>query len=361
MMEKIPFDPKELEVSGEYRGIYPGSKGIPVLNTPITAKENFRRFAFNEEGGPLWMPSYPEIKMFNPQIVPENIARAIVVEMNPYNPKDDPTPFHKDFFGVEWEYVPTAGGSMVRPGKPFLEDLEDWEEKIIPPDLSQYDWEGCVANNQPFLHGDNRALKSTVFTGFFERLISFIDMAPALLALIDEDEQEYVHGIFDRLATFYDELFGYYEKYFHLDAVWFHDDWGSQRAPLFSADTCYEMLVPYFKRVVESAHKHGMAFEFHSCGKNELLVPCMIEAGIDMWQGQDMNDYKKLYKEYGKDIKFCVDIAPLPEGASDQQIRDHVNAFLDDFPENVYVSVSMYNQPEVYTALYEETRKRFSS
>ena len=51
---------------------------------------------------------------------------------------------------------------------------------------------------------------------------------------------------------------------------------------------------------------------------------------------------------------------PLPEGATDQQIRDHVNAFLDDFPENVYVSVSMYNQPEVYTALYEESRKRFS-
>lgn len=358
-MGKVPFDPKELEKRGEYKGFMPGSKGIPILNTPITARENFRRFAFNEDGGPLWMPSYPEIKMFNPRVIPENIARAIVAEANPYNAREDPEKFHKDFFGVEWEFVPTAGGSMVRPGKPFIEDLEDWEEKVIPPDLSTYDWEGCVESNKEFLSED-RAYKTTVFTGFFERLISFIDMAPALLALIDEDEQEYVHGIFDRLATFYDELFGYFEKYFHLDAVWFHDDWGSQRAPLFSADTCSEMLVPYFKRVVESAHKHGMAFEFHCCGKNELLVPCMIEAGMDMWQGQPMNDYVMLWKEYGKDIKFCVDIEPAPEGATDQQIRDHVNRFLDDFPENVYVSMTMYGQPELYEALYEETRKRFS-
>ena len=102
-MEKIPFDPKELEVSGEYRGFYPGAKSIPILNTPITAKENFRRFALNEGGGPLWMPSYPEIRMFNPQIIPENIARAIVAEVNPYNPNDDPTPFHKDLLAIAHE------------------------------------------------------------------------------------------------------------------------------------------------------------------------------------------------------------------------------------------------------------------
>ena len=299
--------------------------------------------------------------MFNPRMIPENIARAIVAEVNPYNPYADPEPFHTDFFGVEWEFVPTAGGSMVRPGKPFLEDIEDWEEKVIPPDLSQYDWEGCVKANEGFINQDTRACKTTVFTGFFERLISFIDMAPALLALIDEDEQECVHGIFDRLATFYDELFGYYEKYFHMDAVWFHDDWGSQRAPLFSADTCFEMLVPYLKRVVDSAHNHGMAFEFHCCGKNELLVPCMIEAGVDMWQGQEMNDYKMLHKKYGKDIRFCVDIPPVPENATDQQLRDHVNAFLDDFPYNVYASVLMYGQPDLYEALYEESRKRYSA
>jgi hypothetical protein len=103
-----------------------------------------------------------------------------------------------------------------------------------------------------------------------------------------------------------------------------------------------------------------MAFEFHCCGQDELLVPCMIEAGMDMWQGQPMNDYKKLYKQYGTQIKFNVDFDPLPENPTDQQIRDAVNAFLDDFPENVYVGMSIYGNPDLYVALYEETRKRFN-
>jgi hypothetical protein len=28
-------------------------------------------------------------------------------------------------FGIEWEYVPQVGGSMVRPGKPFVEDANE--------------------------------------------------------------------------------------------------------------------------------------------------------------------------------------------------------------------------------------------
>jgi len=41
---------------------------------------------------------------------------------------------HIDFFGVDWVYVPSVGGSMPRPGvKPLLEDVNDWPEKIVFP------------------------------------------------------------------------------------------------------------------------------------------------------------------------------------------------------------------------------------
>jgi hypothetical protein len=39
-------------------------------------------------------------------------------------------------FGIEWEYIPAAGGSMVRPGKPFLEDANEWKEKVVGPMLT---------------------------------------------------------------------------------------------------------------------------------------------------------------------------------------------------------------------------------
>jgi len=354
--EKIPFDPKELEVVGHYKGFAPGSTGVPILNTPITAKENLKRFAFSDN--PLWMPSYAEFALFNPRLIPDNYARAIVAEAEPWTGMGDDV-FHKDLFGVEWEFVPTVGGSMVRPGKPFIEDLADWESKVIFPDFSKLDWEGCVEKNKDYFM-PGRAYRTTVFTGFFERLISFIDMTPALLALIDEDDQKYVHGIFDRLATIYDEMFSYFAKYFpQVDGVWFHDDWGSQRAPLFSADTCREMLVPYIKRVVESAHKYGLAFELHCCGKDELLVPCMIEAGVDMWAGQPMNDFEALYKEYGQDIKLGVEFDPIPENATDAQIREAACKFLDKYPNNVFLGMSPYAHPDLAVAVYEETRKRW--
>ena len=106
-MEKIPFDPKELESSGEYRSFRPDAKGIPILNTPITPRENFRKFAFNEEGGPVWMPSYPEIKMFNPQVIPENVARAIVAEAVPYNPsRVGVCSNSRRLYGASWKTVP---------------------------------------------------------------------------------------------------------------------------------------------------------------------------------------------------------------------------------------------------------------
>ena len=38
-----------------------------------------------------------------------------------------------DMFGIEWEYVPVAGGSMVRPGTPLLEDANDWNQILKLP------------------------------------------------------------------------------------------------------------------------------------------------------------------------------------------------------------------------------------
>lgn len=352
--EIIPFDSKELEAKGEYRGFRPGSPGLPVLSTPITPKENFLRMVKGE--GELWTPTTAEYKMFNPHEYPDNLARYIVADQAAYRPTEI---FNKDAFGVEWEFVPTAGGAMVRPGAPFIKDIENWEKELTMPDPDSFDWTGMAERNKEFL-SEPRAYRTTIFTGFFERLISFIDMAPALLALVDEDQQEAVLRLFDALADYYGELFKRFKKYFDVDFVWFHDDWGSQRAPLFSVDTAREMLVPALKRTIDACHEAGMFFELHCCGKDELLVPAMIEAGVDMWAGQPMNDFEMLYKQYGKDIILGVDLEPLPENPTDQQIRDNVEKFLDTYPENVFVGMSIYENADRYIALYEESRKRLA-
>ena len=326
-MSKEKFTMDELDIIGTAPSMFPGMPGAPIYNRPITAKEN-RDLLFSGKR-PMWIPTTGDVKMFCPKIIPDNVARGFIIEAE----RADPSTYGgKDFFGIEWEYVPAVNGSMVRPGKPFLEDIEDWENIVKFPDLSQYDWEGSAKANAEFLEGG--MVQLWIMNGMFERLISFMEFEGAAMALIDEDQQEYVHALFSRLCDFYDELIGYYAKYYKPYSIHFHDDWGSQRAPFFSLDTCREMLVPYMKRCVESCHKHGILFDFHCCGQVELLVPAMIEFGADSWGGQPMNDRKKLVREYGDKFVFGCPAPTIPDGATDEEIEALADQFMADYACN---------------------------
>lgn len=352
--EKIAFNEAEMTPNGEYMRPIPGMKNVMKPTYPISTVENFKRFL---DGEPAWTPTDMEVVLFNPTIIPENVARGMAIEMQFLTPDKFGGP---DFFGIDWEYVPMVQGSMVRPGKPTLEDVSEWENVIKFPDISQYDWEGCKERNKFFLD-PTRQIKTTVFTGFFERLISFMDMENALIAMIDEDVEDDVKRLFDKLADFYIEVLSYMKKYFNVSLVWFHDDWGNQRAPMFSLETVRRMIVPALKKVVDGAHELGITFELHSCGKVEDLVPAMVEAGVDMWDGQYMNDKKKVIAEYGDKIKVHVmfsaeDINP---SMSDDEIRAIICKTLDEYGKDIYIGGLFALDERIYPIVYEESRKRF--
>lgn len=267
-----------------------------VWNTPITQKENMIRFF--KKDNPMFQPKYGDTLGFAPRIYLDNIARALVMDAEEQSTIEKGGP---DIFGVNWEFIPSAGGSMVRPGKPKLEDINDWEKQIVFPDLSKLDWEKSAKINEQYLD-PNLPSFMWCMNGLFERLVSFMEFENAVVALIDEDDKGATKALFERLTIFYEELFEYWAKYYHPTIIDFHDDWGSQRSSFFSVQTCEEMLVPYLKRIVAAAHNHGIIFDMHSCGKHENLTPCMIEAGVDMWVPQPMNDFDQMYRDFGNDI-----------------------------------------------------------
>ena len=352
-MDRKPFSKDELIVKGEYSSFAPGVHGLPKLNTPVTLRENYQMFLRGET--PYWMPSNSDYMIFLPTIIPDNQARGMVYEVN----KVDPSQFGgKDMFGVDWEFVPQVGGSMVRQGNPLVKDIEHWEDYVVFPDLDCWDWAGCAERNRELLN-DGRAVSICVLSGLFERLISFVEMTEALVSLLDEDKQEGVHRLFDRLCVFYDDLFSRFKKWFNNDLLWFHDDWGSQRASLFSLNTCREMIVPYLKRIVASAHKHGMYFELHSCGKNDMLVPAMIEAGVDMWNGQLMNDKHALCLKYGDKLSFGIEPEVLEPTASDEVAWEAAKRFVDEYADRHVYLVMMRAHPRYYEYIYELSRKHY--
>lgn len=288
----------------------------------MTPRENFIHFLKKEPYE--WTPSSMDQLSFRPTMFIDNIARAMVAEQTPYTGEFG----GKDLFGVDWVYVPTVGGSMEV--APLFEDIEDWEKYVKIPNLDELDWEGCAKANAEYLKTD-KIIHSTIYTGFFERLISFVGFENAAMALIDEDQQEIVRVIFEKLTDYYIDIIRRMHKYFNVEIVELHDDWGNQRSLMFSINTHSEMIVPYIKKIAEAAHAEGVFIEQHSCGKIETLLPNMIETGVDTWRGQaSVVDKKMLVDTYGDQFRFGVEIRPaadMPEG----EVMDYAKGILEKY------------------------------
>lgn len=326
----MKYSADELKKVGEYTSEGVMAPSIDKYDSPITPRENFLRLYRHEK--PEWIPMTCDCVVFNPNIIPDNIARAFVCDTD----KSDLG--HNggvDMFGIKWDYVPEVNGSMVRPGNPILEDANDWEEVIKFPNLDEWDWEGAAERNRGIYFDTDRCTYMWIMNGMFERLISFMECQWALVALVDEDQKDAVKALFSRLADFYDELIDKYVTYFHPDVIHFHDDWGSQRAALFSYDTCKEMIAPYIKRVVDSCHKRGVYFDFHCCGKNEALVPLMIECGIDSWGGQLVNDFDYLYENYGDKIILGISPDKIRQQVPREEGLASAKRFCDKYAANM--------------------------
>jgi len=362
-MNRVPFDPKrESEPIGETLQFKIGRHvKIPAYFTPITQRENYLMMLRHEI--PFWMPIDYDAFTFIPRIIPDNVARGMVYDAEPVPPEESGGP---DLFGIEWVYVPEVGGSMVKPGKPRLTDINDWQKEIAFPNLDELDWEGSASKNLPLID-KNKIKEIWIMNGLFERLISFMDFEGAALALIEEDSKDAVHALFDRLCVFYDDLIERFHRYYGAEIVLFHDDWGSQRAPFFSFETCREMLLPYLKRVVDSCHKRGMYFNFHCCGKSEELVPLMVEAGVDIWFPQPMNDIPGLAKKYGGVMCFGDTPPILPPDSPDEVVEKTAREFLQMYEgcTNMVCLGSMYARTNPAFArllkeIYRLTREKYN-
>ncbi len=331
---------------------------MPIRNTPITARDNYLQMARGEK--PMFMPVDLDEMMFSPKIFPDAIARGFIVDNNEQKIEELGG---KDMFGVEWIYMPETGGSMVRPGNPVVTDITKWEEVVTFPDISKWDWEGSGKLNADLMSKDF-AQNIWIMNGIFERLISLMDFGAAAVALIDEDQQASVHGFFEKLVSLYEEMLDYIDHYYDIDVLYFHDDWGSQRAPFFSADTCREMIAPYLKRVVECAHSHNMLFNFHSCGCIAELVPVMIECGVDIWCGQPMNAFEKIYDAYGDRIRLGIYYEPPGVGAPLEEVVASCKNFIERYSKNGYGFPVIYAEEysaDFYDVMYALSREYYQN
>ena len=88
-----------------------------------------------------------------------------------------------------------------------------------------------------------------------------------------------------------------------FDAVIVGQDYGFNSGPFMSPQTFRRVYFPALQHICQAVHDNGMFLICHSCGNLRLILPLMIEAGIDVYQAiQPIEDIASLKRDFGKDL-----------------------------------------------------------
>ena len=240
----------------------------------------------------------------------------------------------KDDFGLEWEIDPKHPELMshVKPGSEMFTDISDWEDFIRFPSCKDKNWEAAAARTKAMW-----AKKDTIQgyyvgnIGAFERICSMMGHTNALTAPYDDPEayQAFIDGYVDYRL----EQFEFIKKYYDVDFLMMHDDWGNQNGMFMAPEMWRKFYKEPERRLAARAHELGMKYMHHSCGYITPIVGDLVEIGVDSWHSvQPNNDLKMLKETYGDRIIFagCVDpqVTDVP-GASEEDIRAEVRRVID--------------------------------
>lgn len=370
-MGKKEFNKQELEKIGEYKTYdtltqaLEGMRGIsippePRFAYPISPKENLK-LLLNKKI-PYWMPKcgffFSDVQNFRPREVPDNCVTHLVFDGGVRMEYPSCTQ-RSSWFDLDWVFVPEAGGATVKPGKAKLEDITCWEEYLTMPDLNEINWTSCQNTNKEYLNTD-KFNELCILSGPWERLMSLLDVENAAIALIEEEQKEGVHRFLNDYCNLMDDFIGRMSQHVSLDGVLMHDDWGHQNGPFFSLDTAREMLLPYLSRIVESCHKRGLFYEQHCCGKNEMLVDVFLEAKVDLWCPQAINDIPFLLEKCkNKDLVIGVPVPILPKDLTLEEIRSFAKEWVEKHKHYRAANVFLAPNPDLAAALYEFSRIAF--
>lgn len=306
---------EELKILGEYSmpGIYGAPDCIvPKYNYPITPKENMIRMLEGKK--PLWVPNQTiDNNAIQPLVMPDARARNFG---------------GTDWFGIQWTYEEKSKAAMVTPGTRALSDIENWATELKWPDLNDIDWKKDYEDNFKARISPDRLSYFVIVNGLFERTADLTSFEDAFCYLIECPDV--LEEFYDKLVDWHIELIRIAHDVYHVDMILFHDDMGTQRATFFSPNTYREIFLPQYKKIVNAAHDMGMYICLHSCGCIATLMPLIIEAGFDAWEGQDSaNDKKAIMDEYGKDLAQCT-LYIIPETMSDEDAIADIRKRVDD-------------------------------
>lgn len=250
----------------------------PKHDYPITPRENLLRVFRHEK--PMWMPGIFQSTQWPNCLVFE--------DMPPDMTKDG-----VDWFGTKYKYEAAQDGPTPVPG--LFEEIDEWKEKMIYPDLSKIDWKGAAAT---FKRDESLALGFRLGNGNFERLHMSEGFEQALCDILIE--QEACKEFFDRNGEYKVELFHYLNDAYHMDFACHNDDWATAKAQFFSNEVFENTLLDSAVALADAVHEAGCGYMLHCCGMMEAFLPYIVnDIKADLLEIQTINDMRMILDKYG--------------------------------------------------------------
>ena len=258
----------------------------------------------------------------------------------------------------------TPGAFPVHtPDKIVIKDIENWRDYLKVPQVvyPAEAWEPFVASaNQ--VDRKEEFVTAFIAPGVFEQCHYLTEIQNCLIAFYEcpDEMHELIECITDFELAYAAEIC----KYIKPDAIFHHDDWGSQTSTFLSPDMFREFIKPAYMKIYKFYKEHGVELiVHHSDSYAATLVPDMIDMGIDIWQGvMTSNNIPELIRQYGGQITFMggIDSAKVDyEGWTREVIKAEVERACAEcgtryFIPNASQGLPMSTFPGVYEALTEE-------
>lgn len=116
----------------------------------------------------------------------------------------------------------------------------------------------------------------------FERLRALMGFEAHMMAPYIQPRQ--LHLLLEQLTALVIKVIQSLAATGPVDGFMTWEDFGLQDRLQIRIQTFREFYKPYYARIVEAAHQHGMVYIWHNCGQILQMIPDLIEIGVEVLQ-----------------------------------------------------------------------------
>jgi len=272
-------------------------------------------------------------------------------------------------WGVTFEWPEGTPGQFPvhTPEKILIKDVEHWQDYLKAPKASGFSDEKWEISYKMAEDARNagKFVTAMIAPGIFENCHHMMEITNLLMAFYDYPDE--LHDIIKVITDWELEMAEDICAHIHPEAVFHHDDWGSQQSTFIAPAMFEDFLLDSYKQVYGYYHDHGVELVVHhSDSYAATLIPYMIEMGINVWQGaMSSNNIPECIEKYKGQIAFMagIDSAWVDNPNWNREtIQEVVKRELDKYTPNSFIPCltvggPFSTYPEVYGITSEEIDK----